>query len=91
MNVEGVVHFASSTNGSNNERYRSNLAVRLTAAQGRLCPNSGGVSVQQKILSLNGHRSQHVVGFKVERAAPERGLEYMTHLLAGVVFADLNQ
>jgi hypothetical protein len=44
-----------------------------------------------KNISLNGYRSQHVIGVEVECAAPELGLEHMTHLLADGVFTGLDQ
>lgn len=42
-------------------------------------------------ISLNGQRSQLTIGIQVECAAPELSLEYMTHLLAGIVLAGLDQ
>lgn len=40
---------------------------------------------------MHGYRFEHVVGFELERAAPERGLEDMSHMLASAVFAGLHQ
>jgi len=74
------------------------VKLRLSVRRRPLWPDNtqaasclGRITGAESNNSLKGHRSSHVVGVEFERAAPQRGLEHMTHLLAGAVFVGLDQ